>query len=583
MFVRFLSRPPKKPAAARLGVERLEDRCLLSGDIVIEWTDLLLKTGQPRGQNNAVASRVMAILEAAIYDSVNATDPAYTVYHVDATAFPGAATASAEAAAAQAAHDVAVGLYKQLYGQNGTPPEVAQFDSTLAADLAAIPDGQAETDGIALGQYVAGQILDWRANDGSSKVVPYQIGTNPGDWQPTPPAFNKTPVNTQWPYVTPFALTSGSQFRPGPPPDLTSADYTEAFQQVKALGGDGVTTPSARTPEQTEIAKFWGIAPTNGGVAIWNQIAKTVAAAHGNTLAQNARLFALLNVTLADSFIAGADAKYAYNFWRPVTAIRAADTDGNPDTSADPTWTPLIMTPNHPSYVAFHASQSESAAQALASFFGDHVDFTVTSPGLPGVERSFTKFTAAAHEAGLSRIYGGIHWSFDVAAGWHLGRNVGQYVAANFFLPVQAGGNEHGSDDAEEASRKAGGEQQEVGRKAGGVQTEAARKAGKDQQDLAGLGDAFGASRILVMTPREEATPRKPSSGSGTAAAGEKGEPASFALPPVLPSGGGDTGFSAVAAEMSAARSSDAADPLFAELGSGLRDDGTATVLAGAG
>jgi hypothetical protein len=371
------------------------------------------------------------MVAAAIYDAVNAIDQTYSVYHTDARSMARRQD-SVQAAAAQAAHDVAAGVYNRAQ-------EVALFDATLAGDLCGIPDAEAKQNGIVLGQYVAAQMLAWRASDGAAFVVPYTIGGNAGDWQPTPPAFAQTPAAPQWPFVTPFALASGSQFRPGPPPSLTSSAYTEAFDQMKAIGGNGTTTPSTRTPDQTEIAVFWaGAGATNAGVAIWNQIAETVSARSGLTLVQNARLFALLNVTIADSFIAGFDAKYAFQnghgFWRPVTAIRAAGSDGNPDTLSDSAWTPLITTPNHPSYIALHACQSESAAQALAAFFGtDRVGFTATSGG---VSRSFRSFTAAAHEAGLSRIYGGIHWSFDVAQGWHVGRSVGKYVAANFFLPA---------------------------------------------------------------------------------------------------------------------------------------------------
>ena len=409
-----------------------------TANLVFEWTDLVLAVSGPgtsttvaRNQGNQIVSRSMAMMHAAMYDSVNAIDRSYSPYHVDARPLA-LLEDSAEAAAAQAAHDVAVGLYNRS-------AEVVLFDAALSDDLCAIPDGPGKHDGLAIGQYVASQILAWRANDGSSNVVPYVIGTDPGDWQPTPPAFARTPATPQWPYVTPFALATGSQFRPGPPPALTSSDYTEAFQQVRGLGGNGTTTPSARTPEQTEIAFFWaGAGVSNAGVAIWNQIAESVSAARGLTLVQNARLFALLNVTIADAFIAGFDAKYAFNnghgFWRPVTAIRAADTDGNFNTAEDSTWTPLITTPNHPSYVALHAAQSYAAAMALASFFGtDHVPFTAT---WGAAERTFNTFTAAAHEAGMSRIYGGIHWSFDVAVGRHVGRDVGQYVAANFFRPI---------------------------------------------------------------------------------------------------------------------------------------------------
>jgi hypothetical protein len=422
------------PKQRLLRLEPLEDRTVPSAAFVFDWNNLLLDVQRLRGQGNQQSARALAIMGAAVYDSVNAISPTHTVFHVDARAFPGASTASADAAAAQAAHDVAAGLYNQA-------PEIARFDTLLAAELAEIPDGPAETAGIALGQSVAAQMLAWRANDGSSASVPYTIGHNPGDWQPTPPAFAQMPATPQWPYVTPFVLTSGDQYRPGPPPALTSADYTAAFQEVKALGGNGTTTPSTRTPEQTEIALFWaGVGVSNAGVAIWNQISQTVAAAHHLSLADNARLFAEVSVAGADAFIAGFDAKYTYNFWRPVTAIRAADTDGNPDTMQNSTWTPLIATPNHPSYVSLHADQSRAAAEALAAFFGtDHVRFTAT---WAGVERSFNKFTDAAKEAGKSRIYAGIHWSFDVAAGEQMGRKVGQYVAEHILLPLDDGGGQ---------------------------------------------------------------------------------------------------------------------------------------------
>jgi hypothetical protein len=426
-----------------LRVEPLEDRCLLSAGFVLDWNALVLDVQRVRGQGNPPAARALAIMDGAVYDSVNAVSPTHIVFHVDARAFPGAATASADAAAAQAAHDVAYALYTQ-------PADRARFDELLTTHLAEVPDGQAETDGIALGQYVAAQMLAWRANDHSGDTVIYTPGTGPGVWQPTPRP-NPTPppaelpglpaATPQWPSVTPFALASGDQFRPGPPPALTSADYTAAYLEVKALGGNGTTTPSTRTPEQTEIAFFWaGLGVSNSGIGIWNQITQTVAVAHHLSLAENARLFAEVNVASADAFIASFDAKYTYNFWRPVTAIRAADTDGNPDTVADSTWTPLITTPNHPSFISNHSTQSRAAAEALAAFFGtDHVSFTAT---WAGVERSFNKFTDAAKEAGKSRIYAGIHWSYDCAIGEQVGRKVGQYVADHFFQPLTGAGGD---------------------------------------------------------------------------------------------------------------------------------------------
>jgi hypothetical protein len=415
-------RPSPDRRQPRLGFERLEDRALPAAAFVLEWNDLLVDVQQLRAQGNQQAARALAMMGAAVYDSVNAIDPTHTVYQVDARAFPGVATASADAAAAQAAHDVAYALYTR-------DTERPRIDDKLDTHLGELLDhgvtGIAE--GIALGQHVAAKILAWRASDGSNGSVPYTIGTQPGDWQPTPPAFSRTPATPHWPFVTPFALDEGSQFRAGPPPALTSADYTEAFLEVKDLGSINSTT---RTPEQTEIALYWATA----GVGLWNQITGTVAKAHDLTLAENARLFAQVNVANADAFIASYDVKYAYNFWRPVTAIWAADTDGNPDTIPDPTWKPLIATPNHPSYGSNHSAQSRAAAEALASFFGtDHVSFTATSAG---IGRSYETFTEAAKEGGRSRIFAGIHWSFDCAVTESLGRKIGQYVVGNYFQPL---------------------------------------------------------------------------------------------------------------------------------------------------
>ncbi|HKB05470.1 MAG TPA: vanadium-dependent haloperoxidase, partial [Gemmataceae bacterium] len=420
-----------KPRVLR--VQTLEDRSVPSAAFVTDWNDLLVDVQRLRGQGNQQSARALAMVNAAIYDSVNAINPTHEVYKVPAT--PPAGT-SDDAAAAQAAHDVAFALYTQS-------AERSRIDGLLNTQLDdLVAHGETGIDeGVTLGQFVASQILVWRTGDGSATPpnVTYDIGSDPGDWQPTPPANNPIPVTTWWPGVTPFALESGSQFRAPPPPALTSDKYTEAFEQVKSLGNINSTT---RTPEQTEIARFWADPASNSGVAIWSQITETVSKAHDLTLADNARLYAQVSVANADAFIASFDTKYTYNFWRPVTAIPAAATDGNPDTAPDSSWMPLINTPNHPSYASNHSSQSRAAAEALAAFFGtDQVSFTAK---VGTVERSYNKFTDAAKEAGKSRIFAGIHWSFDVAAGEALGRKVGQYVADHFFQPVAAyGGGAH--------------------------------------------------------------------------------------------------------------------------------------------
>jgi membrane-associated phospholipid phosphatase len=219
---------------------------------------------------------------------------------------------------------------------------------------------------------------------------------------------------------------------------ICSASSPAFAGNAPACKSSGARDSTTRTADQTEAALFWqGIAiANNGAIGHFDQIAQTVAVAQGNTLVQNARLFALLDMTQADLYIACWDSKYTYNFWRPVTAIRAADTDGNPDTEPDSNWTPLMSTPSHPSYPAAHATVSSGAATVLASFFGmDAIPFSISYGGLPGVTRSFGSFSAAAHEAEMSRIWAGFHWSFDIAAGDAQGQSVGAYVFQNFFQP----------------------------------------------------------------------------------------------------------------------------------------------------
>jgi hypothetical protein len=405
--------------ACRLSLEPLEDRCLLSGDVVLDWNRTLLDAVGEARTPAPLAARNLAIVHAAIYDAVNAIDRAYQPYFVDATAPP---TTSREAAAAVAAYRTLVTLY---------PAQTARFDRALTESLAGIPVGTPLIDGIALGRSVADAILEWRSTDDSDRVVAYVPGTDPGDWQPTPPAF-LPPLLPQWGSVTPFTLTSGDQFRPEGPPALTSREYTAAFNEVKELGA---ANSAIRSAEGTEIALFWA----DPSPSHWNQIAAGVSEARGLTLSENARLFALLNLAGADAYIACFEAKYTYDFWRPVTAIRAAGSDGNPDTVADPTWTPLLATPAHPSYSSGHSTFGAAAATALAGFFGtDDIAFTSTTTDLPGVTRSYASFWAAAHENARSRLLGGIHWTFDNLDGLSAGRALGDYVVSNFLLPVPA-------------------------------------------------------------------------------------------------------------------------------------------------
>jgi hypothetical protein len=408
----------------RLHLEALENRLTPTADMVLQWNDILRDAVRTASSPPTAASRNMAITQAAVYDSVNALARTHEVYLVDALAHP---KASREAAVAAAAHRALVTLY---------PAQAATLDARLTASLATIPDGKSEDDGVALGRSVADQILALRQADGSGVVLPPYLGsTEPGKWRPTPPA-NLPGLHPHWPGVTPFAMTSGEQFRPAAPPALTSAEYTAAFNEVKELGS---ATSATRTADQTAIALFWingaGTASAPGHL---NLLAQIVAQQKGNTLEGNARLFAALNIAIADSVINCWDAKYEFSFWRPVTGIREAANDGNPDTAADAAWTPLIVTPPFPSYTSAHSSVSGSAAAVLAGFFGtDNVSYTLPSqnPALPA--RSYTSFSQAAEESAVSRLYGGIHWAFDNDAGLAAGNAIGQYVMANFLRPVE--------------------------------------------------------------------------------------------------------------------------------------------------
>jgi membrane-associated phospholipid phosphatase len=423
MFTRLRNRmgslyqPGTRPAATRTKryrprLEVLEERCLLSGDMVLRWNEAMIAAVRTAGQSPPVAARSAAIVQAAVYEAVNSIDGSYTPYLVEIPAPP---WASSEAATAEAAHDALVGMF---------PAQKPVLDLELMASLQLIDDGDAKTWGISVGHAAAQILLAVRAHDGSDRVVPYTPGTDPGDWQPTPPAY-APPLVPQWPGVTPFVLLSGSQFRPPPPPALDSPEYLAARDQVMSLGAIDSTT---RTADQTEAAMFWnGIITPNDAPFWWNKIAQEVAVAQGTTLVQNARLFALLDLAGADALIGSFDAKYAYNFWRPVTAIRY---------DTDPTWTPLIATPSHPSYPSNHSSISTASAVVLASFFGtDAIPFSLSWNGLPGVTRYYDSFSQAAQEAGQARIWAGIHYSFDVAAGEALGQAVGSYVVQNVLLP----------------------------------------------------------------------------------------------------------------------------------------------------
>jgi membrane-associated phospholipid phosphatase len=384
---------------------------------VVQWNRTLLVVVRTPGAQPATIhpTRSFALMHAAIYDAVNAIDGTHKPYLVRLSA---SHFASQEAAAAAAAHEVLVKLY---------PNFQTTLDAQLQQALAQLPNS-GKADGVNIGNTVADRILALRNNDGSNaQPIPYIFGSAPGDYQSTPPNFPKQPQFTHWSRVTPFAIESANQFRPGGPPALTGDRYSDAFDQVKSLGIAGGTTATA---DEALTGRFWNGAIQN----YWNEIAQTASVAHNLTTAENARLFALLNLSFADGVIAFYDAKYTYNFWRPVTAIRAAATDGNPETEADPNWLPEVgnTTPD-PSYPGAHAVISAAGAEVLTSFFHkDHFEFSVTSEVMAGVDRSFTSFSAAAEEATLSRIFAGVHFLFDLTTGQRLGSDVADFVVDNF-------------------------------------------------------------------------------------------------------------------------------------------------------
>src|SRR5437899_537372 len=384
---------------------------LARADMVTDWNQTTLNTqaAVPFGIRTPPATRALAMVHAAIYDSVNAIYRQYAVYAVNAQAPNGT---SPEAAAIAAAHSVLLALY---------PSQQANLDAAYAASLSQIPDGQSKTDGINLGQYVGASILALRSNDGSTLNPPYNQPPAPGVWQPAVPG---TALFVGWGQVTPFALNSGSQFRGEGPPALTSLEYATDFNEVKSLGAINSVT---RTAYQTETALFWA----ENSQINWNHIAQSAAITRQNSLAENARLFALLNIAGADTAIAVFDSKYTYDFWRPIAAIRAAGTDGNPDTVPDPTWTPLLVTPAHPDYTSQHSAEGSVFAEILADYFGtDDIGFSLTTSTAPGgVVRSYTSSSQAARENMEYRILVGYYFRTAWRHGFNEGQQVGSYVS----------------------------------------------------------------------------------------------------------------------------------------------------------
>ncbi len=397
-----------------------------AADVVTDWNAILIDAVRTDRTNPPVATRRAAMVHTAVYDAVVGIAGGFEPYHVADAAPPGA---SPEAAAAAAAHRVLVAVF---------PAQAATFDAELAASLAAIPDGQAKDDGVAWGEQVGDAIIALRTGDGSDAPAPFESPLGAGWWAPTPPAFAPA-LLPNWPYVTPWTMTRGSQFRQPAPPPPTSDEYTANYQEVLFLGD---VDSAFRTADQSEIALFWNDGPgTNTPPGHWQDIARALGLAQGNSLVENARMLALVTLAQADAAIVSWDNKYFWDNWRPYTGIHEADTDGNPNTHPDTTWASFITTPPFPTYTSGHSTFSGSSSRALAHFFGtDDIAFSAGSDGLPGVTRSFASISQAAEEAGQSRVYGGIHWQYDNEGGLQSGRALADHLFFNFLRPVVTAG-----------------------------------------------------------------------------------------------------------------------------------------------
>jgi hypothetical protein len=396
---------------------------LAIADVVLEWNRIALAT--IAAQNPFAQARFAAIAQLAVFEAVNACTHEYEPYLGTVYAPAGA---SPDAAAIVAAHVVL---------KNYFPAAAATLDAARALSLAAIPDGQPKYDGIAVGEAAAAAMILERANDGATPPETFvPASTEPGIWQPTPPAFGPGTL-LHWRNLALFGLASNDQFRSDPPPDLTSGRYTKAYREVMTVGS---VNSASRPQDRTDVARFFAAA---NGVYVWNTAVQQVSAALDTSLSQNARVFALLNMAISDALVASMDTKYYYVFWRPVTAIRAGDLDGNPQTTSDTGWTPLVITPSFPSYPSAHASAGYAARRVAELLFGGTPPtFTLTHAGVPGVTLTYTTFAAVTDDIDDARVYGGIHFRFDQDAGGRQGRQVGNYVFQHHLVPVRRGPQE---------------------------------------------------------------------------------------------------------------------------------------------
>ena len=388
----------------------------VSADVITDWNEKTVAFVTKHRLLPPQAERVVASVHVAMFDAVNSVERRYQPYRLAVTTAKGT---SKEAAAAVAAGMVLAGLH---------PNETEELNSLMAAYLATMPQSTAKSDGIKVGQEVAAKIVAERKRDGSEAPDAYRPKTKPGVYVPTP-----ITASSMWPNVTPFAMTSPTQFRPVPPLSLKSAEWAADYNEIKSLGGNN---SAKRTARQTEDGRFWLIT----GPASYYPLVRQLVSAKKMDVVDSARFMALASTAVADTFIAVFDAKYHYDFWRPITAIRNGDIDDNPATELDPTWQPIDNTPMHPEYPCAHCISSAAIATVIEAVLGsaDIPEVTMTSPTAPGVTHRWTNVWAYADEVSMARIYAGFHYRFSTRVGQDMGRKIGQLVVQGFMQPSTA-------------------------------------------------------------------------------------------------------------------------------------------------
>jgi hypothetical protein len=393
-------------------------------DEVTDWHEHLLVALGNAGVRPPVSTREAALVSAAVFDAVNGIERRYAPIHVPAVAPRGA---SKRAAAVQAAYVILRARF---------PTQADDLNAKRAASLAAMggAKGNSVQRGLEWGQFVAEAILAWRSTDGFTPAPPPYVGVDlPGRWRPTPTGFAPGLV-PQFATMTPWGILSPDQFRPAGPPALDSEQYLADFNEVKQMGS---ITSTLRTEDETDACLF---AAATSGTFVWNRLAIDLAADRGFELSENARLLATLNLAMADAVIACWDAKYHYEFWRPVTAIRLADTDGNPETIQDPAWTPLVVTPAHPEYSSGHSSIYGAAATVLADYFGEDTPFILESQADPNWVRFYPNFTAAIDEVSVARVYAGIHFRTACEDAVATSSEIAAYIMENLMWRIHGEG-----------------------------------------------------------------------------------------------------------------------------------------------